>query len=552
MSQRDWPVSAPVIASQGSELEQVALAGAGGGLVMATIQMIVRPEDLFQVPPCKERIPEAGILVIFGASGDLTKRKLLPALFHLEKAGLLPEKFAIVGVARRPLGEEFTADMRAGIVEFGGMEAGDAKLNDFTSRISYFPLNFGDPAGYAGLKDELERIAQEKGIGGRRLFYLATAPEYFAGIIENLGAQGMAQSERGKVAVVIEKPFGHDLESARELNRQVNEVFQEEQVFRIDHYLGKETVQNLLVFRFANGIFEPIWNRNYIDHVQITVAETLGVEGRGPFYEKAGTLRDMVQNHVMELLSLVALEPPSSFEADSVRREKLKVWRAIPSIPILNAVRGQYGPGSVDGQRVVGYRGEERVNPESGTETYAAMRLEVENWRWAGVPFYLRAGKRMKKRATEISIQFKQPPLLIFDRILANSSRQIQPNLLTIRIQPDEGIALRFGAKVPTTPVMEVCPVNMDFDYAAAFGKSSANGYERLLLDAMLGDQTLFSHRDGVETTWALCTPILEAWADKQPEKFPNYEAGSWGPECADHLIAGRGHVWRNDLGRKA
>ncbi|MGA2889057.1 MAG: glucose-6-phosphate dehydrogenase [Terracidiphilus sp.] len=519
---------------------------------MATMQMSVRPEDLSQVSHGNERIPEPGILTIFGASGDLTKRKLLPALFHLEQAGLLPEKFAIVGVARRPLGGEFAADMREGILSFGGVDAGDSKLDKFVKEIGYFALNFDDPASYAGLKAELERIAKERDIGGRRLFYLATAPEFFAGIIENLGAQGMAQPEQGRVAVVIEKPFGHDLNSARELNRQVNAVFQEEQVFRIDHYLGKETVQNLLVFRFANGIFEPIWNRNYVDHVQITVAETLGVEGRGPFYEKAGALRDVVQNHVMELLSLVALEPPSSFEAESVRREKLKVWRAIPSIPILNVVRGQYGAGTVDGQHVVGYRDEERVSPKSGTETYAAVKLEVENWRWAGVPFYLRAGKRLKKRATEINIQFKQPPLLIFDRIAAGSACSvIQPNLLTIRIQPDEGIALRFGAKVPTTNEMDVCPVNMDFDYAAAFGKSSANGYERLLLDAMLGDQTLFAHRDGVETTWALCTPILEAWAAKQPEVFPNYAAGSWGPECADHLIASGGHAWRNELGRK-
>ncbi|MGA3265094.1 MAG: glucose-6-phosphate dehydrogenase, partial [Terracidiphilus sp.] len=444
------------------------------------------------------------------------------------------------------------ADMRAGIIEFGGVEAGDSKLDEFVKHISYFALNFDDPASYAALKADLDRIDKEKGIGGKRMFYLATAPEFFTGIIDNLGAQGMAQPEQGQVSVVIEKPFGHDLDSARELNRQVNAVFLESQVFRIDHYLGKETVQNLLVFRFANGIFEPIWNRNYIDHVQITAAETLGIEGRGPFYEKAGALRDVMQNHMMELLSLVALEPPSSFEAESVRREKLKVWRAIPSIPILNAVRGQYGPGLVDGKRVAGYRDEERVNPQSGTETYAALRLEVENWRWAGVPFFLRAGKRMKKRATEISIQFKQPPLLIFDRIMTSGPcQEIQPNLLTIRIQPDEGIALRFGAKVPTSPEMAVCPVNMDFDYEAAFGKSSANGYERLLLDAMLGDQTLFSHRDGVETTWALFTPILEAWAAKNPEVFPNYFAGSWGPECSDHLLERDGHAWRNDLGRK-
>ena len=520
---------------------------------MATIQMRVRPEDLSQVPHGGERIPEPGIMVIFGGSGDLTKRKLLPALFHLRQAGLLPRQFAIVGVARRPLGDEFAADMREGIVDFGGADATDPKLDEFVSHISYFALNFGDPASYAQLKVELERIAREKGIGGKRLFYLATAPEFFAGIIENLGAQGMAQPEQGAVAVVIEKPFGHDLDSARELNHQVNAVFQEDQVFRIDHYLGKETVQNLLVFRFANGIFEPVWNRNYIDHVQITAAETLGVEGRGPFYEKAGALRDLVQNHMMQLLSLVALEPPSSFEAESVRREKQKVWQAIPPIPILNTVRGQYGPGIVAGEHVIGYRDEERVNPESGTETYAALRLEIENWRWAGVPFYLRAGKRMRKRATEISILFKQPPLLIFNRMQSSGPcQEIQPNLLTIRIQPDEGIALRFGAKVPTTPEMNVCPVNMDFDYESAFGKSSANGYERLLLDAMLGDQTLFAHRDGVETTWALCTPILQAWAAKKPQVFPNYFAGSWGPECADHLLEREGRMWRNDLGRQA
>ena len=518
---------------------------------MATVQMKISPEDLSQVHPGKERVPNPGIMVIFGASGDLTKRKLLPALFHLEQQGLLPSQFAIVGVARRPLGDEFAADMREGIVEFGGVDNSDPKLDNFVKNISYYGLSFDDAAGYAGLKAELDRIAAEKAIGPDRLFYLATSPEYFAPIIENLGVQEMAQPEHGRVGVVIEKPFGHDLDSARELNRQVNAVFHESQVFRIDHYLGKETVQNILVFRFANGIFEPIWNRNYIDHVQITAAETLGVEGRGPFYEKAGALRDVVQNHVMELLSFVAMEPPSSFEADAVRREKVKAWRAIPPLPIQSAVRGQYGPGVVDGQKVVGYRDEERVNPQSGTETYAAVRLEIENWRWAGVPFYLRAGKRLKKRATEISIQFKQPPLLIFNRMQSHGNcQEIQPNLLTIRIQPDEGIALRFGAKIPSAPEMSVCPVTMDFDYAAAFGTSSANGYERLLLDAMLGDQTLFAHRDGVETTWSLYTPILQAWAAKEPEVFPNYFAGTWGPDCADRLLEHSGHKWRNNLGK--
>jgi glucose-6-phosphate 1-dehydrogenase len=518
---------------------------------MATIQMKVSPEDLSQVPPGRERVPDPVIMTIFGASGDLTKRKLLPALFHLEQNGLLPDKFAIVGVARRALGDEFAKDMREGILEFGGVDKSDPKLDNFVKKIGYFALNFDDPGHYVALNAELDRIAGERGIGNNRLFYLATAPEFFTGIVENLGAQNMAHRDQGHVGVVIEKPFGHDLQSARELNQHVNLVFDERQVFRIDHYLGKETVQNILVFRFANGIFEPIWNRNYIDHVQITAAETIGVEGRGPFYEKAGALRDVVQNHMMELLSFVAMEPPPSFHAESVRREKLKVWQAIPSIPILNAVRGQYGPGIVDGKRVPGYREEERVDPESGTETFAAVRLEIENWRWAGVPFYLRAGKRLKKRATEISIQFKQPPLLIFNRMASSGPcAEIQPNLLTIRIQPDEGIALRFGAKIPTTPEMAVCPVVMDFNYAAAFGRSTANGYERLLLDAMLGDQTLFAHRDGVETTWALYTPILEAWAAKNPEVFPNYFAGKWGPDCADRLLEREGHAWRNNLGK--
>jgi glucose-6-phosphate 1-dehydrogenase len=520
---------------------------------MATAQMRVNPEDLSQLPLGGERVPEAGILVIFGASGDLTQRKLMPALFHLEQVGLLPEHFSILGVARRSLGDEFAAEMRKGIADSGGVDANDPKLDNFIARIGYFPVKFEDPADFAALKVELDRIAHENGIGGNRLFYLATAPEHFAQIVENLGSQAMAQSEQGRVGVVIEKPFGHDQSSARELNRQVSAVFREDQVFRIDHYLGKETVQNILVFRFANGIFEPIWNRNFIDHVQITAAETLGVEGRGPFYEKAGALRDVVQNHMMELMSFVAMEPPSSFASEAVRREKLKVWQAIPPLPIEDAVRGQYGPGLIEDKVVTGYREEPRVDPGSITETYAAVKLAVENWRWAGVPFYLRAGKRLKKRATEISIQFKQPPLMLFNRMAAYAPcPEIQPNLLTIRIQPDEGIALRFGAKVPTAPQMAICPVDMDFDYAAAFGKSSANGYERLLLDAMLGEQTLFSHRDGVETNWALYTPILDVWQHKTPEVFPNYAAGSWGPECSDDLLLRGGHQWRNNLGRKA
>src|ERR1700678_1375698 len=440
---------------------------------MATAQMTVSPEDLSKVPSNNERIPEPTVVVIFGASGDLTKRKLLPALYHLEQAGLLPKEFAIVGVARRPLGDEFPKDMRAGILEFGGVSEGDPHLDDFVKKVHYFAMNFDDGAAYGKLKSELDKVAKEHGIGNNRLFYLSVAPEYFAEIIDTLGAQGLAKPAQGAVRAVIEKPFGHDLESAKELNRQVNSVFAERQIFRIDHYLGKETVQNILVFRFANGIFDPVWNRNFVDHVQITAAEDIGIEGRGPFYEKAGALRDVVQNHVMELLSFVALEPPVSFEADAMRREKFKVWRSITPIHLMDAVRGQYGPGKVDGKDVKGYRQEDRVDPNSATETYAALKIGIENWRWAGVPFYLRAGKRLAKRATEITIQFKQPPQLLF-KGQSGACKELQPNLITMRIQPDEGISLRFGAKVPS-PNMEVCPVNMNFSYADAFGKSSAN-----------------------------------------------------------------------------
>jgi glucose-6-phosphate 1-dehydrogenase len=509
---------------------------------MATMEVKFSPEDL-KAAQSAERIPEPTIVVIFGASGDLTKRKLLPALFHLEQSGLLPADFAVVGVARRPLQDEFAKDMREGILQFGGVKEGETKLDEFVGKVTYHAMNFDDPEGYGKLKSLLESIDQKQGTLGNRLFYLATAPEYFADIIEQLGGHAMAKPERGKVHVIIEKPFGHDLDSARTLNDEVNKVFAEDQIFRIDHYLGKETVQNILIFRFANGIFEPVWNRNYVDHVQITAAEDIGIEGRGPFYEKAGALRDVVQNHVMELLSFVALEPPVSFEADAMRREKVKVWRSIQPIHLMDAVRGQYGPGKVDGKEVKGYRQEDRVDPNSATETYAALKIGIENWRWAGVPFYLRAGKRLAKRATEITIQFKQPPQLLFKQ-QTGACKELQPNLITMRIQPDEGISLRFGAKVPS-PNMEVCPVNMNFSYADAFGKSSANGYERLLLDAMLGDATLFAHRDGVEATWTLLTPILDQWASSKPKGFPNYAAGTWGPESGDELLARDGRAWR-------
>lgn len=516
---------------------------------MATTEVRIAPEDVkHAASQVRERVPEPSAVVIFGASGDLTKRKLLPALFHLEQAGLLPEHFRIVGVARRDLGKGFAEDMREGVIEFGGVEQGAEKLDEFAGKIDYQAMDFDSDAGYAALKQRLEQCDRDFGTRGNRLFYLATAPEYFADIVHRLGAHGMAKPEVGTVRIIIEKPFGHDLESARELNDDVNTVFSESQIFRIDHYLGKETVQNVLVFRFANGIFEPIWNRNYIDHVQITAAESIGIEGRGPFYEKAGALRDVVQNHMMELLSFVTMEPPASFAAEAVRGEKIKLWSSIKPINIFDCVRGQYGPGIVGDQMVKGYREESRVDPHSQTETYAAIRLEIDNWRWAGVPFYLRAGKRLTSRVTEITIQFKQPPMLLFGAHMLGPCTEIQPNLLTMRIQPDEGISLRFGAKVPG-PQMAVCPVIMDFGYAQAFGASSANGYERLLLDAMLGDQTLFAHRDGVETTWALFTPVLDAWAKKVPQTFPNYAAGTWGPECGDELIGRDGQSWYGPQG---
>ena len=490
----------------------------------------------------QERIPEPCIVVIFGASGDLTKRKLLPALFHLEQQGLLPKDFAVVGVARRDISATFAADMQDGIIKGGGVEENDPKLAPFMERVKYFATNFDDDDGYAKLKVFLADLDTKLNTKGNRLFYLAVAPEYFADVTQRLAKQDMTKpAEPSWAHVIIEKPFGTDLESAKKLNDEINAVLKEEQIFRIDHYLGKETVQNILVFRFANAMFEPIWNRNYIDHVEITAAESIGIEGRGPFYEKAGALRDVLQNHVMEVLSFVAMEPPDSFESNAVRIEKLKVWRAIEPIPVEDTVRGQYGPGTVGDEKAIGYREEERVDPNSTTETFAAMKLQIENWRWAGVPIYIRAGKRLAKRVTEVTVTFKQPPMHLFKSNNANT--QVQPNVLKMRIQPDEGIMLQFGAKIPG-PTTNVKPVIMDFSYAEAFGKSSANGYERLLLDAMLGDGTLFAHRDGVEATWALMTPILEAWAKNPPTDFPNYAAGTWGPDAADALLRHDGRKW--------
>ena len=488
-----------------------------------------------------ERTPDPCVMVIFGASGDLTKRKLLPAVYTLFKEHLVPPNFSVVGFSRSPMSDdEFRSKMREGVEEFGG-PVDTATWQKFAAGLRYISAHPHHPEEYAKLTAVLSELDRERGTGSNRVYYLAVPPSSFQPIVRNLQSAGLAESEKGWARVIIEKPFGHDLESAKALNRELDGVFHEEQVYRIDHYLGKETVQNLLVFRFANGIFEPIWNRRYVDHVQITAAETLGVENRASYYEEAGALRDMVQNHMLQLLTMTAMEPPVSFEADTVRTEKLKVLRAIR--PLCGedaphcAVRGQYAAGRVGSEKVAGYRQESGVDPNSKTETFAAVKLYVENWRWAGVPFYLRAGKRLARHATEIAVQFKQPPLRLFD-----GARSLPPNLIAVRIQPDEGIALRFSAKQPG-PATHVRDVTMEFGYSTAFGMASANAYERLLLDCMLGDPTLFSSSKFVELGWSLVTPILEAWNQPAPD-FPNYAAGSWGPAAADKLTES-GQAWR-------
>ncbi len=495
-----------------------------------------------------ERVPDPCSFVLFGATGDLAHRKVIPAIYQLWRTNLLPPEFSLVAVARRPYtNEAFAAEVRASVEANSRVQPIDEDAwSELARRITYQQLDFGGDEGFDRLSDRLDALDAERGTAGNRLFYLATQPSQVTEIVQQLGRVGLDHELRGAGwrRVVIEKPFGRDYESARRLNHELAKVFRESQVYRIDHYLGKETVRNLMVFRFGNGIFEPVWNRSYVDHVQITVAESLGVESRGAFYEETGASRDILQNHLLQLLTLVAMEPPSSFNADALRDQKLQVLRAITTPDLEHVrhdvVRGQYGAGWVEGSAAAGYREEPEVDPESETETYVAGRFTIDDWRWSGVPFYLRAGKRLPKRATEIAIQFKEVPLPLF----RESSGDPAANVLAMRIQPDEGIMLRFAAKVPGLG-LDVRTVNMDFDYGTSFAVDSPDAYETLILDALLGDASLFTRADEVEAAWSVVTPIIEGWAAMPAPHFPNYAAGTWGPEAGDELMERDGRRWR-------
>jgi glucose-6-phosphate 1-dehydrogenase len=492
-------------------------------------------------------VPQPCSIVIFGATGDLTHRKLIPALYNLAADGELPPAVAIIGFARRSKSDDdFRKEMEEAVRKFSRQAVRDEIWKTFSQSLFYHQSEFGDEAGYKSLGERLEKTDNERGTRGNRLFYFAAGPDQFETILKNLKADGLNRAKEGSWArVIIEKPFGTDLASARELNRIVNDAFDESQTYRIDHFLGKETAQNILVLRFANAIFEPLWNTRYIDHLEITAAETLGVEARAGYYDKAGALRDMVQNHLLQLLCLVAMEAPTDLRADSIRDEKVKVVRALRRIVgpevAKSVVRAQYTEGAIGGQPVPGYRQEKGVDPKSMTETYVALRINIDNWRWADVPVYMRVGKRLPKSATEISVHFKKAPAVLFNK----ETVKIDQNVLVIRIQPDEGISLRMLAKIPGTS-LRIEPVKMDFHYGTSFGKASPEAYERLLLDAMSGDATLFARRDEVEEAWTFIDPIEGAWHAKNdaPELY-FYPAGSWGPEAADDLLARDGHAWR-------
>jgi glucose-6-phosphate 1-dehydrogenase len=498
-----------------------------------------------------ERIGRPGdpcVMVIFGASGDLTRRKLIPALYNLGKNHLLSREFAVVGVARDALTtEDFRNKLKQDLQQFADVEI-DADLQEwFQQRMYYLTGEFGDKETFEKLKELLGKLDAELATHQNYFFYLAIAPDFFGPVVEQLAAVGLMSEENHHWRrVIVEKPFGRDLDSAKALNKQLLKVADESQIYRIDHYLGKETVQNIMAFRFANGIFEPIWNRRYIDHIQISVAETVGVEQRGGYYDHAGALRDMVPNHIMQLISLTAMEPPISFQANAVRDEQAKILHAIQPLTseevLSRTVRGQYGEGELVGQNVPAYRSEQGVPPDSRTETYVAMKLQIDNWRWAGVPFYVRTGKRLPARNTHIVIQFRRAPFVLFRD---TSVDNLMPNQLVLHIQPEEGISLRFAAKTPG-PIMRLGTVDMDFEYSDYFGKQISTGYERLLHDCMVGDATLFQRADMVEAGWTVISPMLDIWKALPPRSFPNYAAGTWGPRDADALLEHDGRHWRN------
>jgi glucose-6-phosphate 1-dehydrogenase len=554
-------------AAQGAPPFEVVGSAAGNGA-----RRLAEEDNGGQAPP---QPADPCVMVIFGGTGDLTKRKLVPALYNLATGRLLSREFAVVGIGRSPLTTEaFREQLTADMERFATQKVDGQRWQHFVERVYYLRGDLQDPDTYARLQQQLAQIDRDHGTQGNYFYYLAITPEFFLPTIQRLDAAGLvreqpggtggasaaaaagtaagagAESAQGRTGwrrVIIEKPFGRDLESARQLNREIRQVLDERQIYRIDHYLGKETVQNILVFRFANGIFEPIWNRRYVDHVQITVAESVGVETRGDYYDHTGALRDMVPNHILQLISLTAMEPPVSFEADDVRDEQAKVLHAIsqhtPEELLSRAVRGQYAEGTSGGKRVPGYRQEAKVDPSSRAETFVALKLNIENWRWAGVPFYLRTGKRLPQRVTEIAIEFRRAPHILFRDTPVS---RLAPNRLVLHIQPDEGISLRFGAKVPGS-TLRLGAVDMDFDYADYFGSTPSTGYERLLYDCMVGDATLFQRADMVEAGWKVVEPILDLWHAVPPRTFPNYAAGTWGPREADELLERDGRRWIKD-----
>ena len=484
------------------------------------------------------RTPEPCVLTIFGASGDLTRRKLFPALYALASRHLLPENFAVVGVARSDWStEEFLAHMRDAVEEHGRDELHEDVWEKLAEGVRYVALEFGEEEQWASLVESLNELDEARGTAGNRVYYLAVPPSTFPLIVAEAGKR---RSTMGWTRVIVEKPFGHDLASARELNAIVREHFEEEEIFRIDHYLGKETVQNMLVLRFANGIFEPVWNRQFIDHVQITVAESVGLEGRAGFYEEAGAIRDVFQNHLLQLVALTAMEPPIEFDAESVRNEKVKVLRAMHTPGPKHVVRGQYGHGFIEGGPVPGYRDEEGISQDSTTETYVGAKVFVDNWRWADTPFYIRTGKRMPRRETTIAIEFKRAPHPPFEDADIDGLR---PNVLLLHVQPDEGVSLEIGAKVPGQG-MAIRTVQMDFVYGGTFRTGLPEAYERLILECLLGDATLFMRADEVEEQWALVDAVVAGWQRDKP-RFPNYEAGTWGPHAAEELLQRDGRKWR-------